>query len=127
MYNIISTSSLIIRQLFLPNPFENLSQYYTIVIFGVDYALFPVLINLIVEPILFIITRFIVRIYYEPRSNPPLGSFLYLLFYMIHVGLIFLAGLFGFTAWAFIIIVVFYIASHIGFHELHEKFSYWIW
>lgn len=124
LYVLIAGMSVYIRQFVLPNPFEKLSQELIISIGGVDIALSPVLLNWIAEPMLHAITFAVVGFYYTRGENAAAGSFLYLLFYCLHVGLIYLASLFGFAAWAIIAIIILYIAGHIGINVLKEKLSY---
>lgn len=94
MYGLIKTISVIIRQFLVPNPFEPRAD--------------ALLLNLIAEPFLHIITYNIVGIFYESRSAPALGSFLYLLFYFVHTGLLILMGFFSWNKIAIMIIVVSY-------------------
>lgn len=96
MYNLISILSIIIRQFLLPNPFASLPN-------GELY-------NLLASIILYPITYLIVGLYYEKGSAPALGSFLYLLFYMVHTGLIALCGYFYFSKMACIVISAVYVA-----------------
>lgn len=95
MYNIIAFISVIIRQFFLPNPFEPRTD--------------AIILNWIAEPLLYVITYLIVGIFYDEGSEPALGSFLYLVFYAIHVVLLMLIGFFQWTKIAIIIIVVLYL------------------
>lgn len=74
MYRLIAWLSKLIRIFIIPNPFGNL-----------EYGL---LINIMAEPILHIITFGVVGLFYNTGSAPAFGSFLYLLFYIIHVGLL---------------------------------------
>lgn len=96
MYGKVALLSIIIRNFILPNPFE--SHEYGI------------LINLAFEPILWIITYFIVSLFYEKGTTPALGSFLYLFFYCVHVGLIYICGQFNFNYIAIGVIAGLYIA-----------------
>jgi hypothetical protein len=83
MYKFIRTISFIIRSFCLPNPFG-----------GIKYGF---IINIVIEPILQPITYGIVGLFYESRSAPALGSFLYLIFYSVHTILILLWSSFNFT------------------------------
>ena len=80
LYGIMSTLSLIVRQFYLPNPFE---------CFG-DKA---VLINWIAEPIIQVVAYLIVGIFYVSGSAPALGSLLYLLTYTLIIGLLWVLGI----------------------------------
>lgn len=76
MYKLVAGISLLIRQFCVPNPFEPRSD--------------ALLLNIIAEPIMHIVTYGVVGIFYEKYSAPAVGSFLYLLFYCIHTGLLML-------------------------------------
>ncbi len=122
LYSIIATVSVLIRQFALPNPFEPLGETFTLSIKDVSIPLTPELANWIAEPLLHIVTFAIVGIYYKKGKHEPVfGSFLYLLFYAIHVGLIHMVSCFGF-AWAAIIIIIFlYVSAHITANVLRNK------
>ncbi len=92
MYKLIALISVLIRQLCLPNPFETL-KYGTI-------------INIFIEPILYTLTYCVVDLYYSKGSNPVFGSILYLIFYVLHIGLIILMGFFH---WSIISITIIFI------------------
>jgi len=100
MYEMIKISSIFIRQYLLPNPFGNSPDSY--------------FYNLIAGFILYPITYCIVGLFYRPRSNPLLGSFLYLLFYSIHTGMIILASTLNFSRIAIAFILSIYIGTLIG-------------
>ncbi len=122
LYSIIATVSVLIRQFALPNPFEPLGETFTLSIKDVSIPLAPEVANMIAEPLLHIVTFAIVGIYYKKGQHEPVfGSFLYLLFYAIHVGLIHMVSCFGF-AWAAIIIIIFlYVSAHITANVLRNK------
>lgn len=122
LYSVIAALSVFVRQFVLPNPFEPLGENFTLSIKNVGIPLTPEIANWIAEPILHIITFAIVGIYYSRGKNEPaFGSFLYLLFYAIHVGLIHIVSCCGF-AWAAIIITLFvYVAVHIVVNVLRNK------
>lgn len=122
LYSIIATVSVLIRQFALPNPFEPLGETFTLSIKDVSIPLTPEVANWIAEPLLHIVTFAIVGIYYKKGQHEPVfGSFLYLLFYAIHVGLIHMVSCFGF-AWAAIIIIIFlYVSAHITANVLRNK------
>lgn len=125
LYSVIAALSVFVRQFVLPNPFEPLGENFTLSIKNVGIPLTPEIANWIAEPILHIITFAIVGIYYSRGKNEPaLGSFLYLLFYTIHVGLIHIVSCFYFT-WAAIIITLFvYVAVHIVVNVLRNQLMY---
>ncbi|MGV8983549.1 hypothetical protein [Clostridium sp.] len=109
MYKLFSVISLIIRNYYLPNPFENF-QY-------------GVIINFIIEPILQGITFTIVGLLYQRGSAPAWGSFLYLFFYSLHVSLIMLCGMFNFTRIAVAMVGILYIGILIGVPLVRNKLS----
>ena len=109
MYKIMMVISTLVRQFWLPNPFE---------CFG-DKAL---LINLISEPIIHSIAFSLVGLIYRKGSAPALGSILYLLAYSLITGVLLLMSIFEFAWWWVLIIVVALIAIIIGILYLKEKF-----
>ncbi len=114
LYRLIAFISIIIRQFVLPNPFEPLGESFAITINDISIILTPDILNWITEPILHAITFAIVGLYYKRgRNNPSLGSFLYLVFYAIHVGLIYIISYFNFSCIPIIIVLVSYFALHI--------------
>lgn len=126
MYKIIAFISVFIRQFVLPNPFEALDGVFPIPLFGVDFPIPAFYINWIAEPFLHVITFNIVGIYYSRSDHfPAVGSFLYLLFYSIHVGLIYLMGIFNFSWIAISIILFGYIFLHIGINILKNKLIFY--
>lgn len=94
MYKLMAAFSAIIRNFYLPNPFVNL-----------EYGL---IVNIMIEPLLYKFTYAVVGLFYQRNSCPTLGSFLYLLFYMIHVSLLMIWGTFNFEKTAGIWIMIFY-------------------
>lgn len=95
MYNLMKIVSIIIRQFYVPNPFEPRED--------------AVILNWIAEPIMHLVTFSVVGMFYDRGSAPAVGSFLYLLFYFIHTGLLMLMGYFQWTRIAIIIVVIMYI------------------
>ncbi len=93
IYKIMMILSTIVRQCYLPNPFENCKNGF--------------LYNLMAEPIMHMITYGIVGMFYEGGA-PVIGSFLYLLFYAIHTGLLMLMGYFNWNKIAIAIILAIY-------------------
>lgn len=81
MYRIIAGLSILFRFFLLPNPFLTFEN--------------SALINIVAEPILYCITFATVGIFYSRGSFPSGGSILYLMFYIIHVGLLFLWSFLG--------------------------------
>ena len=93
LYVIITIISVIVRQFFLPNPFE---------CFG-DIAL---LINWIAEPIIQVVAYRVVGMFYDKGSAPVIGSLLYMITYALIIGLLWMLGIFSFALWWVLIIVV---------------------
>lgn len=100
MYKLIKLSSILIRQFLLPNPFSALP-------YGELY-------NWLATILLVPITYFIVGLFYESRTAPVLGSFLFLFFYLIHTCILLLCGVFNFSTIACIVISAIYFAILIG-------------
>ena len=101
MYRLISVLSLLIRQFWLPNPFECCS----------DYAL---LINWIVGIILSPIAYLIVGTVYEKGSAPVIGSVLYFITYAALTGILLVMGIFSFAWWWILILILVFIGLIIG-------------
>lgn len=108
-YGIITLISVIVRQFFLPNPFE---------CFG-DNALF---INLVAEPIIHLMAYGIVGIIYRKGSAPVLGSLLYLFVYALITGLLWILGIFSFAWWWILIVAIVIGALIYGGIWLKERF-----
>lgn len=111
MYQLIRTISIFVRQIYIPNPFESESTGY----------IYATILNILIEPFVQAITYAVVGIFYEKRSNPALGSFLYLLFYSLHVGLIMLIGYFDWSKVAIVVTVVVYIVGLLFINGLVKK------
>ena len=69
---------------------------------------YPILINYMCEPAIQYFTHEVVGIYYKKRSNPAVGSLLYLVFYVIHIALIQLVIHLGYKSVLSIIIYITY-------------------
>ena len=122
LYRIIAVISILIRQFLLPNPFEALGENFVISINNMDIPLTPDIANWVTEPILHTITFAVVGIYYKKgHSDPALGSVLYLVFYAVHVGLIYIICCFDFSLIAVIIIFILYSVLHIAIITLKNK------
>ncbi len=122
LYRFIAMISILIRQFALPNPFEPLGEKFVISINSIDILLTPNIVNWIFEPILHIITFAVVGIYYKKGHNKPsVGSLLYLIFYILHVGLIYLMSCYKFLWIAVIIVLILYFALHIVINILKNK------
>ena len=106
MYKLVSLSSLFIRQFLLPNPFSALP----------NSELYNCLATLLLVPI----TYYIVGLFYERGTAPAFGSFLFLVFYLIHTGILILCG-FYFSTVACVVIAGIYFAILIGGAKLRNK------
>ena len=109
LYGIMAAISIIVRQFYLPNPFE---------CFG-DMA---IVINWIAEPIIHVAAYLLVSTIYTKGSFPALGSFLYLIAYAAITGILALMGIFSFAWWWVLIIV----AAMIGIGVLLAKIGRWL-
>ena len=110
IYAVISTFSLIIRQFVLPNPFE---------CFG-DKA---IIINWMAEPIIHLVAYYLVGLVYQKGSNPGFGSLLFLLTYVLIVGILWVLGIFKFAWWWISILVIAFVGIVIGIRWLCNKLS----
>lgn len=108
LYGVISVISIIVRQFFLPNPFDCFD----------DKA---VLINWIAEPILQVIAFALVGLVYCRGSFPALGGILYLITYAALVGVLWLMGIFTFAWWWVAIIIVALSAIIFGINLIASK------
>ena len=113
-YGLMAGIGMLVRQFLLPNPFEQLPHPIVAKFSGISIAIPPLMLNMFAEPVLHAFTFAIVGIYYSRGEFPALGSFLYLVFYSIHVGLLALMAMMQFASWAIILILILYIASHIS-------------
>ncbi len=127
MYSLVKLISMLIRQFFLPNPFLILPDF-TLTILNVNSVIpssgFAPILNVLASIILVPVSYYVAGIYYEPRSAPAWGSFLFLLFYSVHTGLLHLMLLFGFTIWSIVFILLTYICIHIFFNILYAKLAW---
>lgn len=125
MYKFIAALSVIIRTFCLPNPFDSLGATFPITIGENTFMMTPIVMNYLAEPVLHAFTFALVGLYYSRSDhNPSKGSFLYLMFYCVHVGLLYLMGLFGFATWAVALILIVYAMAHIGFNALKNRVRY---
>ncbi len=68
----------------------------------------PVLLNLIAEPILHLVSFAEVGIVYSRGEAPGLGSFLYLIAYVVNAGFLWAAGWLGFHWYTNVLVLVLY-------------------
>ena len=108
MYGIVSLLSLLIRNFLLPNPFESFAGQ-EISAFGTKFIIEPITANWITEAILFSITFSVVGLYYKREMKmPTLGSILFLVFYCIHTGLVYLLCRLSFSVIPCLLILAIY-------------------
>ena len=108
MYKIMVVISLLIRTFCIPDPFECFGNY-------------AILINLVVEtPIHFLVYKLVGTIY-SKESFPLWGAILYLVVYCAVIGILCLMGIFRFSWWWVLIILVLFGLLIYGIHWLKEK------
>lgn len=123
MYKFISVISVVIRMFCLPNPFEPLNGKYTFMLLNAEIPITADIINWVAEALLHFIAFNVTGLYYSKgRDNPAKGSFLYLFFYCVHVGLIYVLSSLDFALWAIILVLITYIAAHVGINTFKNKF-----
>ena len=81
----------------------------------------PEILNWIADPIIAAITFGVVGLYYIKESEPTLGSILYMVFYAVHIGLLYLMLSVYPIVWLMVLIGVIYILVHIGMLILGNK------
>lgn len=109
LYAIMAVISIIVRQVYLANPFEcfgNMAWIY----------------NLIAEPIIHAVAYGLVGLIYHKGEFPALGSFLYLVAYAATTGILALMGIFSFAWWWVLIIT----AAMITVGILLAKLGRWL-
>lgn len=112
MYKIIAFISVIIRNAFLPNPFEPLGDI-VLTIADIPFTITPDMLNLIIEAPLHLVTFAVVGLYYLKGSCPSIGSIFYLVFYVVHVFLIYICSWFGFSWIAIVVVLSIYFLLHL--------------
>ena len=112
LYSLLATLFWIIRQFAIPNPFDALGEGLVITIGGAPVLLSPDFLNWIADPIIAGFTFGVVGLYYISRSDPALGSILYMFFYALHIGLLYLILSIYPTIWLMVLIGVVYIGLH---------------
>lgn len=113
LYTFMMAVSFLIRNRWLPNPFDYMGHQVIIPIGMIELPIPPILLSMLVEPVLYAFTFAIVGLYYEKRSNPALGSLMYLGFYIIHVVVLSLMAHYNFSTIAVILIMFAYFVGHI--------------
>ena len=110
IYGLIAIVSTVIRQFYLPNPFE---------CFGDSAVLYNSIAGVLIHPVAFLLVGTV----YRSGDCPPLGSFLYLLAYAAITGVLALMGIFSFAWWWVLIIVMAMIAVGIFLAKLGRWLS----
>ena len=110
-YGIIGLLSIIVRNFALPNPFEVLGDGTKV------YGIFltPAVLNLVAEPILHLVTFTEVGLFYHSGEMPGLGSLLYLVFYVLNVGILQIASRLGFHWYTNLLVFGLYITGLVWF------------
>lgn len=121
IYSALATIFWFIRQFAIPNPFEALGDGITIMIGESPLLLIPEILNWIADPIIGAITFGVVGLYYIKGSKPALGSILYMLFYAVHIGLLYLMLWLYPIVWLMVIVGIIYIVLHIGIIFLNSQ------
>ena len=121
IYKILSVAFWFIRQFYMPNPFEALGEGITVTISGAELLLTPDVLNWITGGVLPTITFLVVGIYYISRSCPAWGSILYMVLFCVHTALLYLMCMAYPSTFLIILILVGYIAIHIGLITLGNK------
>lgn len=83
----------------------------------------PECLNLLADPLIGSVTFGVVGLYYIRGSYPVLGSFLYMFFYCVHIGLLFLILSCYPTTWLMGAVAVVYFALHILTAVLMRRFG----
>lgn len=109
MYKLMAVISILVRQFYIPNPFEVLGDGLVVNVGDTLSVLSPEVLNWMATLFLPAVTYTVVGLYYDRGSNPALGSFLYLLFYCVHTLLLWLVSLAGFAIWAVALTLVLYV------------------
>lgn len=79
-----------------------------------EILLSPELLNWAADPVVAIFTYIIVGLHYISRSDPAWGSVLYMVFYVIHIALLFWILSIYPTIWLMVLIGIIYIGLHIA-------------
>ena len=109
MYKLMAVISVIVRQFYLPNPFE---------CFG-DMAIFySWMAGLILAPISFVI----VGTFYRSGDFPAFGSLCYLVVYASLTVILCIMGIFSFAWWWILLVTIVIITATAGLIYLKERF-----
>lgn len=86
----------------------------TIMIGEAPLLLTPEILNWIADPIIATITFGVVGLHYIKGSEPAFGSILYMFFYAVHIGLLYLILSVYPMVWVMVLIGAVYIGLHVG-------------
>ena len=113
LYAIICVASVIIRQFYLPNPFE-------------CFGSIALLINVIAEPIIHAIAFKTVGLMgYRSGSAPALGSLLYLVIYSVIVGLLMMFSIYSFAWWWILTVLLVVLVLIVGIMRIIKRIFPW--
>ena len=122
MYKLIKIFSIIIRQFCVSNPFETLGDGLVVNLWQTPMLISPEVLNWLVEPFMCAVTFAVVGIYYDRGTAPAFGSFLYLIFYCLHIFLLWLMSLAGFATGTACFIIVMYVGGHVVVNKLRNRY-----
>jgi len=116
MYRLINIISIIVRQCYLPNPYENI----------IDNSGFAMLFNILIGGIiLHKLSFWITGIYYDRGDLPAVGSLSYLIWYIINTAIFtFVGGLISNFYWFFFVLVFIYAFIFYIVFKLSNRHSY---
>lgn len=107
----------------MPNPFETLGDGIVATIGESEILLTPDMLNLIAGGVLPTITFIVVGVYYISKSCPAWGSILYMVFFCIHTGLLYLLCIAYPSILLVCLILICYLALHIVIMRGKEYFT----
>lgn len=113
LYKKLSVLFWFIRQFCMPNPFEVLGEGVTVVLNEVPILLTPDILNWIAGLGLPTFTFIIVGLYYISGSAPAAGSLLYMFFFCVHTGILYLMCLAYPANWLVVLISIAYLGVHL--------------
>lgn len=105
--------SVFIRQYMIPNPFQILGDEVTIMVNHNTWRISTIMLNLFAELLIFWCTRIVVKLYYDNSSEAVVGSFLYLIFYCIHIFILYLFAVVQFNVFVMTGILTLYVSMHV--------------
>lgn len=109
MYRLMVAVSVLVRQFLLPNPFE---------CFGSMAIFYNWIAELVLAPLSFTL----VGLVYRRGEAPALGSFLYLMTYILLTGILWVLGQFSFAWWAIVGMITIIMGAMILFSKIRGDF-----